>query len=136
MESPRSTRKSPRVAIAAALATGTVMVFAALGGVGVAQSAISSAQYAYGKNKVTVCHKGHTIKIAQPAVAAHVRHGDTLGTCAAAKAKKAKAAKAKAAKAKAAKAKAAKAKAAKAKAVKAEKSQAGANPGKGKGKGK
>ena len=124
---------------------------AALGGVGVAQSAISSAQGAYGK-KVTVCHKGKkTISIAKAAWPAHQRHGDTLGTCAsaaakAAKAKKAKAAKAakvKAAKAKAAKAKAeaAKANAEKAKAEKAEKKQDksrdhGDNPGKGNGKGK
>ena len=54
---------------------------AALGGVGVAQSAISSAQGAYGK-KVTVCHKGKkTISVGGPAVKAHLRHGDTLGRC-------------------------------------------------------
>jgi hypothetical protein len=110
------------------------MLFAALGGVGVAQSAISAAQYAYGKNRVTVCHNGHTIKIAQPAVAAHLRHGDTLGTCAAAKAKKAKAAAAKAA-AKA-KATAAKAKAEAAKAAAAENKSATPGQGHGKGKGK
>ena len=87
---------------------------AALGGVGVAQSAISSAQGPYGK-KVTICHKGKkTISIGKAAWPAHQRHGDTLGTCASAAAKAAKAKKAKAAKA--AKIKAAKAKAAKAKA--------------------
>jgi hypothetical protein len=89
-----------RAAIAAALATSLLAAFAALGGVGVAQSAISSAQYQYG-NKVTICHKGHTISVGKAAEPAHVRHGDTVGTCAAAKAKKAKAAKAKAAAAKA-----------------------------------
>jgi hypothetical protein len=31
--------------------------------------------------RVTICHKGHTITVAQPAVAAHLRHGDTLGAC-------------------------------------------------------
>jgi len=117
---------------------------AALGGVGVAQSAISSAQGAYGK-KVTVCHKGKkTISIAKSAWPAHQRHGDTLGTCSSAAAKAAKAKKAKAAKAakiKAAKADAAKAKAEKAKAERAEKKQdkspePGDNPGKGHGKGK
>jgi len=41
----------------------------------------------YGKNKVAVCHNfgkddPHTIYIAKPALAAHLRHGDTEGTCA------------------------------------------------------
>jgi hypothetical protein len=35
----------------------------------------------YGKHRVTICHKGHTIKVAQPAVKAHLRHGDKLGPC-------------------------------------------------------
>jgi hypothetical protein len=68
-----------------------VAAFAALGGVGQAQNAISAAQSQYG-HKVTICHKGKTIKVDKHAVRAHLRHGDTLGTCAAAKAKKAKAA--------------------------------------------
>ena len=89
-----------RAAVAAALATSLLAAFAALGGVGLAQSSISSAQYQYGK-KVTICHKGHTISVGKAAEPAHVRHGDTVGTCAAARAKKAKAAKAKAAAAKA-----------------------------------
>ena len=82
-----------RAAVAAALATSLLAVFAALGGVGAAQSTISAAQYQYGK-KVTICHKGHTISVGKAAEPAHVRHGDSVGTCAAAKAKKAKAAKA------------------------------------------
>ena len=89
-----------RTAVAAALATSLLVAFAALGGIGAAQSAIGAAQYQYGK-KVTICHKGHTISVGKAAEPAHVRHGDTVGTCAAAKAKKAKAAKAKAAAAKA-----------------------------------
>lgn len=102
MTSPRQRR----VAAAAAVATGLLAAFAAFGGVGIAQSAISSAQYQYG-TKVTICHKGKTISVGKAAEPAHVRHGDAVGTCAAAaKAKKAKAAKAKAAKAAAAKAKA------------------------------
>jgi hypothetical protein len=87
-------RKTPRVAIAAAIATGTVAVFAALGGAGIAQDSISAAQYQYGK-KTTVCHKGKkSISIGNAAVPAHLRHGDTVGACTstAAKAKKAKAA--------------------------------------------
>jgi hypothetical protein len=35
----------------------------------------------YGKHRVAICHKGHTIRVAQPAVKAHLRHGDTLGPC-------------------------------------------------------
>jgi hypothetical protein len=35
----------------------------------------------YGKHKVAICHKGHTIHVAQPAVKAHLRHGDRLGPC-------------------------------------------------------
>lgn len=121
----------PRLVAAALVATTTAVVFAALGGVGFAKSAISAAQYQYGKNKVTLCHKPgtpaeHTITVAQPAVPAHLAHGDRPGTCGAvhAKAAKAKAAKAKAAKAKAAKVKAEKAKAAKAKATKAKAAKA------------
>jgi hypothetical protein len=122
--------KTPRVALAAAVATGTVAVFAALGGAGLAQNSISAAQYQYGE-KTTVCHKGKkSISIGNAAVAAHLRHGDTVGSCAsvAAKAKKAKAAKVKAAKAKAAKAE-------KQATPAAEKSQSDKpNPGRGKGK--
>src|SRR5262249_5186690 len=35
-----------------------------------------------GREKVTICHKGHTIRIDRPAVQAHLRHGDTVGSCA------------------------------------------------------
>ena len=131
----------PRIAAAVALVACMVMAFAALGGVGAAQTAVNAAQGQYGK-KVTICHKGKTITVSKKALPAHLRHGDTVGTCAAAKAKKAKAAKIKAAKAKAAKAKAAKAKAEKAKADKSQaeekshKPAEGEKPGKGKGRGK
>lgn len=140
-----------RITGAIALVTALVAVFAVLGGIGVAQSAISAAQYQYGPKKVTICHKGKkTISVGKKAAIAHMRqHGDTLGSCAAAKAKKAKAAKAKAAKvakAKAAKAEA-KARAEKAKAKHAEKgkpksddaeakSSESSDKGNGKGKGR
>lgn len=125
--------RKTRVVLAATLTTMLVAAFAALGGVSVAQSAISAVQYQYG-HKVTICHKGKvTIKVAKAAVPAHVKHGDTVGTCAQAKAKKAKAAKAKAAKIKAAKAKAAKAKAPKVEQTAAPETE---KPGKGKGRGK
>ena len=121
-----------RTALVATLTTGLVAAFAALGG-GTVAHATSAGQYQYGKQKVALCHKGHhTIRVAQPAVAAHLRHGDRLGTCASVKAKKAKAAKAKAAKA-AAKAKAAKAKAKAAKAAEHAKAENGKAKGKGKG---
>lgn len=32
-------------------------------------------------HKVKVCHRGHTIEIAQSAVQAHLNHGDSLGEC-------------------------------------------------------
>ncbi len=97
-------RKTPRVAVAAAVATGTLTLFAVIGGVGLAQNGSSAAQYQYGK-KTTICHKGKkTISVGNPAVPAHLRHGDTVGACAttASAAAKQKAAKQKAAKAKAA----------------------------------
>jgi hypothetical protein len=34
-----------------------------------------------GREKVTICHKGKTIRVGAPAVKAHFRHGDTPGTC-------------------------------------------------------
>lgn len=37
-----------------------------------------------GRVKVTICHKGHTVKIAKPALKAHLKHGDHVGTCTAA----------------------------------------------------
>jgi hypothetical protein len=57
-------------------------------GKGKGQSA-SASQYQYGsggkqygKHRVALCHKGHTIHVAQPAVKAHLKHGDKLGACA------------------------------------------------------
>jgi hypothetical protein len=34
-----------------------------------------------GQENVTICHKGHTIIVGVPALAAHERHGDTEGAC-------------------------------------------------------
>jgi hypothetical protein len=34
-----------------------------------------------GQEKVTLCHKGHTITVGQPAQAAHLNHGDAEGAC-------------------------------------------------------
>jgi len=35
----------------------------------------------YGEDKVTLCHKGHTITVGAPAAQAHFKHGDTPGAC-------------------------------------------------------
>ena len=37
--------------------------------------------YGYGLHRVPVCHKGHTIVIPEPAIPAHLMHGDTIGAC-------------------------------------------------------
>src|SRR5215210_5202424 len=34
-----------------------------------------------GQDKVDLCHNGHTITVAQPAVQAHTGHGDARGAC-------------------------------------------------------
>jgi hypothetical protein len=34
-----------------------------------------------GQKMVTICHKGQTLTVAEPAVAAHKAHGDTVGPC-------------------------------------------------------
>jgi hypothetical protein len=76
----------PRGMIAAVTAAvASLVAFAALGGVGVGQSAIGAAQYQYGK-KITICHKAGpkkfvTITVSVNAWPAHSRHGDTLGKC-------------------------------------------------------
>ena len=86
MKEMRGNRSRRGVALVAVIAA-SVVAFASLGGVGLAQSAVGLAQYQYGK-KVTICHKGkNTIRISTRAWPAHKRHGDTLGTCAAAKKK-------------------------------------------------
>jgi hypothetical protein len=46
-----------------------------------AQYQYSSGGKQYGHHKVTLCHKGHTIRVAPPAVKAHLKHGDKLGAC-------------------------------------------------------
>jgi hypothetical protein len=35
----------------------------------------------HGQSKVTICHKGREIRVAESAVQAHLNHGDTLGSC-------------------------------------------------------
>ena len=45
------------------------------------QQCANAAQYQYGQTKVTICHKGNMIRVAQSAVKTHLGHGDTLGRC-------------------------------------------------------
>jgi hypothetical protein len=75
-----------RLGPAAVVGLGAVLVFAALGGAGLAgPGKPEKAQYGQyqNANKVTVCHKDKvTIRIAAPAVGAHEAHGDVVGACA------------------------------------------------------
>jgi uncharacterized membrane protein YgcG len=70
------------MSVAALTVLSAVAVFAALGGIGLANGVISVAQYQYGHDKVTICHKGKTLTISTKAWPAHQRHGDTQGACA------------------------------------------------------
>ena len=144
-------RRTPkRLGITITVALGAVLAFAAIGGTGLAGSVAKpvKAQYAPGQyvnpGKVTLCHKLKvTIRVSTRALPAHVGHGDTVGSCAAARAAQAKAAKARQQAKAAAKAEKAAAKAG-AKAGKSAPTQAGqtttpapkGNNGQGKAKGK
>jgi hypothetical protein len=78
-------RLRARVVAMVVVVVTAVAMFASLGGVGLAHSAISLVQYQYGK-KVTVCHKHkNTITISVRAWPAHKRHGDSEGACVQAK---------------------------------------------------
>ena len=51
-------------------------------GASASQYAYGPAGKAYGKTKITICHKGKTIRIAAPAWKAHQKHaGDHHGPC-------------------------------------------------------
>ena len=86
-----------RLSFAAALTVFMLGTLASFGGLGYAASSTKGAfkkvsalegpsaartpasdQYV---EKVTICHNGHTISISQSALAAHRRHGDTIGPC-------------------------------------------------------
>ena len=86
--------RTARLVLAAALAGVLVLSVAALAWAGApakgkgkgASASASQYQYGpsgkqYGKTKATICHKGKTIKVAAPAVKAHLRHGDRVGAC-------------------------------------------------------
>lgn len=71
-----------RTVLALSVAVTALTMLGVLGGVGFAKSSLTAAQYQYGKDKVTICHKGKTLKVAKPSLKAHLEHGDTLGACA------------------------------------------------------
>ena len=90
-------RSTSRLSFAAALTVFMLGTLASFGGLGYAASSTKGAfqkvsalegpsagrtpasdQYV---EKVTICHNGHTISISQSALAAHRRHGDTIGPC-------------------------------------------------------
>jgi hypothetical protein len=68
---------SRNVSILSVAATIVVTVLA-MGSVAFAEQEDEDGQ---GQQKVTLCHKGHTITVGAPAVAAHERHGDDEGAC-------------------------------------------------------
>lgn len=43
--------------------------------------ALGAAVVHAGQEKVTICHKGKTLEVADPAVASHLAHGDYAGEC-------------------------------------------------------
>jgi hypothetical protein len=85
-----------RGAAAAAVSALFVVPLGVFGAPALAKTAASASEYEYSGSsqyqyKVTLCHHTHSkkhpfhqIRVAAPAVKAHMRHGDTLGTCAAA----------------------------------------------------
>ena len=100
----RSTRlhRAARLSFAAAITVFMLGTLASFGGLGYAASSTKDAFVAvkkvvapsrpqaagdtaaadqYQPQKVTICHKGHTITISRSALPAHLRHGDTVGPC-------------------------------------------------------
>ena len=83
------TRPNPRTTIALALAFYVATMLYVLGGFAGFALPGASAQYGYpGDKKVTICHRppgnpsnAHTISVSENAVAAHMKHGDTIGPC-------------------------------------------------------
>jgi hypothetical protein len=67
------------LAVAAVVLAG--LALAGNGGPSVAQYGYGPAGKAYGKTKITICHKGKTLRVAAPAWKGHQKHGDTLGAC-------------------------------------------------------
>jgi hypothetical protein len=71
----------PFAALFAGLFAAGHLAISALFGIGGTPAFAEAASDGYGQQKVTLCHRGHTITVAAPAVPAHLKHGDTLGPC-------------------------------------------------------
>ena len=68
------------LAVAAAIA-GTAWILPSAFGSSKPSAAQGAYGNAYGLHRVAICHKGHTIYVAEPAVPAHLAHGDSIGAC-------------------------------------------------------
>jgi hypothetical protein len=64
-----------------ALGTFLILPLAASAGHGPGGQGKGHGGKGHGGVKVMLCHKGHTIRVGAPAARAHLRHGDTLGSC-------------------------------------------------------
>jgi hypothetical protein len=79
--------RQARIALAAVLTVVLVLAASALAAPGKGKpgkpgkKSNTPSMKQYGKTKVTLCHKGKTITVGQPAAKAHLRHGDTAGRC-------------------------------------------------------
>jgi hypothetical protein len=78
-------RKAGAFGLATALLVAGLVALAYAGGIARATSAGPAATAQYGPSRVTICHKAgaryRTITIARSALRAHLRHGDTTGSC-------------------------------------------------------
>jgi uncharacterized membrane protein YgcG len=86
-------RVNRRAWTAAAVSAAFLVPLGILGGPALASSVVAAAQYEYGGSsqyqyKITICHHTHSrkhqfvqISVSVHSEHAHLRHGDTLGTC-------------------------------------------------------
>lgn len=96
MDKPALSRGRRIAGIAACTATVAAAYVVALSGVVLASPAGPSVAGQYPPSKVTICHHANgkkgtkhvTIRVSRSALRAHLRHGDSLGSCTTAKNKK------------------------------------------------
>lgn len=93
MKNPRLPRSNHRIWTAAVVSAAFFVPLCIFGAPALARSAAAASQYQYGGSsqyqyKVTLCHKTHSkkhpfhqITVSSHAVKAHLKHGDTVGTC-------------------------------------------------------